>query len=221
VGLANAAQAEQSGFTLKIGGKVFTTTKPFPFNQLPCVLLLFFLDQSLLYSFKLSFELRQHILLIALENSKSLLQSTEVQFPPGHPWSDPRDPLYEHPLNPNNPLYIGPSGERNINGYPSSSWRWLTLSREWWATLRPRLWENVILRGRVAYKGFSRTIESPDSCFVKGFIRTITIQEGFEEPFQMYSILRQLPDVETITYEPRPPEQHLSPFGVSALLQLE
>jgi hypothetical protein len=37
MGAMNAAQAEHSGWTLSIGNKVFSTTKPFPFGDLPCV----------------------------------------------------------------------------------------------------------------------------------------------------------------------------------------
>jgi hypothetical protein len=35
MGITNAAQGENTGFTLQIGYKVFTNTKPFPFNSLP------------------------------------------------------------------------------------------------------------------------------------------------------------------------------------------
>jgi hypothetical protein len=146
--------------------------------------------------------------------SKEGLPPAEVLFPPGHPWSNPRDPLYEHPMNPNHPLRVGPTGERIINGYPSSCWRWLTLSREWWAVLRPCLWADVILRGRAAYAGFTRTIASPDSCFVRGFVRTIHFREGFSEPYELYAIIRQLPEVETIKYEPKLAIHYKHPFGV-------
>jgi hypothetical protein len=35
--VSNAVRGQSSGFTLQIGNKVFTNTKPFPFNSLPCV----------------------------------------------------------------------------------------------------------------------------------------------------------------------------------------
>lgn len=35
IGVANAVQGEKSNFSFTIGGKVFSTHKPFPFNALP------------------------------------------------------------------------------------------------------------------------------------------------------------------------------------------
>jgi hypothetical protein len=35
MGITNAAQGENTGFTLQIGNKVFSNQKPFPFNALP------------------------------------------------------------------------------------------------------------------------------------------------------------------------------------------
>lgn len=162
----------------------------------------------------LSFELRSQILLEALELSKALLPPPPPPLPAGHPFVTPSHPLYHHPGNPHNPAYVAPSGERARNGYPTSAWRWITLSREWWAVLRPVLWRDVVLKGDAQYKGFLALCEDADSCFIKGFVKSVDLREGFE-PWEMYSVLRHLPDVEAVTYAPYPRETHLFPFGVS------
>ncbi|KZT55941.1 hypothetical protein CALCODRAFT_484371 [Calocera cornea HHB12733] len=193
VGLANASQADRSSFSLTIGNRVFSNAEPFPFLYLP-------------------FELREQILLYALDASRSLLPPP---LPPGHPFNDPESPFYQHPMNPNHPLFIDPAtGERNINGFPSSAWRWLLVSREWWAVLRPKLWEKTRLRGRWAYSGFLRLLDRPDSNAVKGFIRELRLEEGFTDIGQLYSALRACPKLDTIVYAPEPKINYAFPFGI-------
>ncbi|KZO98400.1 hypothetical protein CALVIDRAFT_562306 [Calocera viscosa TUFC12733] len=193
VGLANASQADKSSFSLTIGNRVYSNAEPFRFQYLP-------------------FELREEILLYALEASRSLLPPP---LPPGHPFNDPESPFYQHPMNPNHPMFIDPAtGERNINGYPSSAWRWLLISREWWAVLRPRLWESTRLRGRVAYAGFLRLLERPDSSAVPGFVRELKLEEGFTDIGQLYSALTACPRLDTVVYAPEPKINYAFPFGI-------
>jgi hypothetical protein len=62
------------------------------------------------------------------------------------------------PLHPNNPHYRSIVGEhRSANGYPTSSWRWLTVSKEWWAVLRRELWRDLVSRSdRILRRSFQR-----------------------------------------------------------------
>lgn len=49
------------------------------------------------------------------------------------------------PLHPSNPHYLSIVGEvRSANGYPLSAWRWLEVSKEWWAVLRRELWRDLV-----------------------------------------------------------------------------
>jgi hypothetical protein len=195
MGVVNAAQAESSGWTLKIGNKIFSTAKPFRFNELP-------------------FELREEIILLALEDSKALLPPPPA-IPAGHPFEDPTSPYYNHPLNPLHPDFVNAAGERQRNMHPVSAWRWTAVSRAWWAVLRARLWKRTWLRGPAQYKGFLRLAADPDSCFVTDFVRTLVLDHGWDT-WELYAAIRAVPAVDSIVYAPAPAEQHREPFGVRA-----
>jgi hypothetical protein len=152
-----------------------------------------------------------------LEDSKVRVIIDTSKVPPGHPFRDPKDWRFDHPANPFHPDYVSPAGERARNGYPSSSWAWITVNREWWAVLRTRLWSRLVLRGASQYKGFLRLIDDPDSRFIRDFVQTVVLGEGAEDPFQMYAVLRAVPAANTIVYKPWPKELHLGPFGVHVI----
>ncbi|EJU01912.1 hypothetical protein DACRYDRAFT_116333 [Dacryopinax primogenitus] len=193
VGLANASQADKSSFSLTIGSHVYSNAEPFSFPYLP-------------------YELREEIILLALDASRSLLPPP---LPPGHPFNDPESPFYQHPMNPNHPLYTNPAtGERNINGLPTSTWRWLLVSREWWAILRPHLWAHTRLQGRWAYGGFTKLLERPDSKAVPGFVRELRLEEGFTDQAQLYQALRACQKLDTVIYAPEPKINFAFPFGI-------
>lgn len=139
-------------------------------------------------------------------------------FPAGHPFYDPTHPLYNHPMNPYNPLWVNPStGERNINGFPGRSWRWLLLSREWWVVLRPKLWEHTILRGRQPYGGFLKLLESTDSQAVRRFVKVITLKEDWAELDRLWRVLSLLRNLDEVIYCPKPITRHYFQFGVRSL----
>jgi hypothetical protein len=162
--------------------------------------------------------MREQIMLDALEDSKARAVVNTAIVPPGHAFRDPKHWLYTHPQNPFHPDHVNAAGERVRNGYPTSAWTWVTVSREWWAVLRARLWERVVLRGAAAYKGFMRLLEDPDSCFIREFVRMVVLGELPDEPHQMYEVLRALPAVERIAYKPWPPQHHFDqPFGVHVI----
>ncbi|KDQ51882.1 hypothetical protein JAAARDRAFT_62240 [Jaapia argillacea MUCL 33604] len=200
IGLANASQAESNTFSLTIGNRVFTTSKPFAFTELP-------------------FEIRSDILLMALEASKTLIPPLPPKslVRPDHPFLNPAHPLYAHPMNPYQPSYVFPSGEQCINGYPSSSWRWTLVSREWWAVLRSQLWHNTVLRGRKAYSGFLRILDDDDCRAIKKFIKILKFEEGFSEASTLYIILNELPGLDELEYNPYPPDNYAFPFGINIL----
>jgi hypothetical protein len=157
-------------------------------------------------------------MLIALEDSKVRVVANTSIVPPGHPFRDPHHWLYTHPQNPFHPDHVNDAGERVRNGYPTSAWTWVTVSREWWAVMRARLWSRVVLRGAPAYKGFLALLQDPDSCFIRDFVHTLVLGEGAEDTFHMYAVVRAIPAVQGIVYKPWPPQANLkTAFGVNIL----
>jgi hypothetical protein len=162
------------------------------------------------------FELREDIILRALEASKSRLPPPDP-LPPGHPFLDPGHKLFKFANNPHHPDFVNAAGERARNVHPASSWRWTRLSREWCAVVRPRLWEQTVLRGPAQYKGFLRLLAREASKDVGALVKTLVLGPGWGEDHLLYEAMRALPGVDALAYKPPPVAKTLEQFGVRPL----
>jgi hypothetical protein len=139
-------------------------------------------------------------------------------IPTDHPFHDPSALDYAHPFNPHHPDFVNGADERVRGAHPASAWRWARVGREWAAILRPRLWARVILHGRPQWKGFLRLLEQPDNARgIKGFVKTLVLGHGWEESFELYTVIQALPGIDELVYAPTPPKKHIRAFGVCHL----
>lgn len=170
IGISNAIQGDSSSVSFRIGGKVFSTRESFNFTGLPI-------------------EVRQRIIHMALNESKGLLGD----LPPLH-FGEALTPermrriANQHPLNPESENHMSTALDRySANGYPLSSWRWMTVSAEWSVFTREVLWRELELVGNKSYSRFIRLL---DRGFKTTPIRAVTFREGFEEPSEICKSLQ-------------------------------
>ncbi|CDZ96187.1 hypothetical protein [Phaffia rhodozyma] len=208
IGISNAVQGTSSSVSIQIGKKVFTNNKGFNLSGLP-------------------YELREKILLMALDESKSLVVPIlKLTNPYGVTPQQYAALEKRSPLNRSNPNYRSVMNEyRSANGYPLSSWRWLRVCREWWALLRRELWKRCTIDGWNPYQVFLRLLES-DDFHAAPFIRTLSLLDGFSSPSDLYTILTspKMKHLETLNilpiylessaFNPYLPPPRPFPFGV-------
>lgn len=159
MGISNTLQSTSSSFSIQLGGRVFTTNKGFPLPHLPYELrikiILMALEESRSYVSCPSASpvsppgARAH-LFPRLASAPRLILPPPIVLNPHQPLTHAQFAALQarSPLNPASPHYRSIVGERrSANGFPVSSWRWLGVSREWWAVLRSEIWRDCVVGG--------------------------------------------------------------------------
>ncbi|GHJ89606.1 hypothetical protein NliqN6_6008 [Naganishia liquefaciens] len=171
LGITNAVQGTSSSVTFQIGRHVYTSAKPFPLHKLPP-------------------EIREEIILMALEVSKELIQESILVSRP-FTLSPTPIPLHNPLHDPKSPHYRSIRGEWQVtNGYPISAWRWPMVNREWRDVCRRRLWREIVLDTPRSYRGFLKFLVNGQLDDILDRVQSLQLDQGFGDPADLYQIIR-------------------------------